>query len=557
MAKPAVAKILLIFVLLCALAAGAKERKDETPRFVSKVSLVLIPAVVTDHAGQHLAGLKKDDFTVLEDGHPQNIAILEEIETHPGLLHRVSPDQESFTNMIAPEARSERLTLIVLDMLNTAFEDQVRARRDLLKFLSESLQPGEPVALMTIGSGGLRVLNDFTTDPKLLIETVKKVRGELSVSERVMQDTADLQNSLLVRRRTGIAPQNPSEMTDELMGFGTGILDRFEDLQHSYGFTTTMQALRQIAEAFSGVPGRKSLIWATGGLPFLAEDPARMRFPSTELLAQYEATWNALNEAQIAVYPLDVGGLFNPGFVSPRFRYASPYRYFGPVTDTSNLERLGQMTGGKLCVAKWNLSDCYRLTQSDAAQYYLIGYYASRSKGRTGWRKLTVKVDRNGAQVRARSSYYVAPKPADPAKTEQREMELAVLSPTDFTAVPLVVRWTGRQPDGDKTRLRFHFEVPGNAVSIDLENNNHLSLAFAAFAKTSRGGIGGDFVKDLEGNLPPEVARQIGIQGVSYDGHIEVSPGAYNVRFIVRDNLTGRMGTVTVPLEVAQASAGK
>jgi len=129
-------------------------------------------------------------------------------------------------------------------------------------------------------------------------------------------------------------------------------------------------------------------------------------------------------------------------------------------------------------------------------------------------------------------------------------MELAVLSPTDFTAVPLTVHWTGREPQGDKTTVGFHYEVPGRGVSIDSDENNRISLAFAAFAKTSRGGIAGHFSKDLEGNLPEPVAQQVAIQGVSYDGQFAVAPGDYIVRFVVRDNLTGRLGTVSVPLHV-------
>jgi len=147
----AVAKIAVISTLLISISAAAADRQkknDEATRFVSRVSLVLIPTVVSDHSGQHVSGLKKQDFVVLEDGRPQDIALFEEIETRPGVFHRVSAGQDSFTNIVPAEARPQRLTLIVLDMLNTRFEDQVRARRDLLKFISETLQPGDPHQLL-------------------------------------------------------------------------------------------------------------------------------------------------------------------------------------------------------------------------------------------------------------------------------------------------------------------------------------------------------------------------------------------------------------------------
>lgn len=546
-ARPWLAAILLL--ALPATLGGYKEKKDGSPpKFVSHTSLVLVPAVVTDHSGAHVAGLTKDDFAVLENEQGQKISIFEEIKTEPGELRRVTPEQAAYSNVVAPEAKTQRLTMIILDTLNTRFEDQVHARRELLKFIDETLRPGEPVALMTIGANGLNVINDFTTDPKILIAAVKKVRGQPSNMERSAADMADLETSLQMQRQLGRAPSSQDMITDQLEGFQSGAFDQFEQMQNMFTIEKTLRALRQIAESFSGVPGRKTLIWATGGLPFVADDPSMFNFRSGNLLTLYESTWNALNESQIAVYPLDMGGLFNPGFVSPRF--GRVVRYRRTIDSVSNLETFAKMTGGKLCVYKVSLSGCYNDSQKDSTQYYLIGYYTNTAKGKTGWRKIDVKVRKPNLEVRARTSLYVSDKPPDPKKAEREDMDTAIISPTDFTAVPMLVRWTGRTPDGPKTRLTFRYNVPGAGVTIDAENDNLISLGFAAFAKTRKGGIAGDFVKELEGKLPAATAQQVVAQGVMYDGEIEVPPGKYTVRFIVRDNLSGRMGTVSVPLEV-------
>jgi VWFA-related protein len=453
---------------------------------------------------------------------------------------------------VDPGAKSQRLTMIVLDMLNTHFQDQVQARRQLLKFLSESLQPGEPVALMTMGSAGLHVVNDFTTNPNDLMAAVKKVRGEISTMEKSENESADLQEMLARQQqqlgRSGVVPQSQGDMVDALMGFQSGTLDKFEGLQQQFGLEITMRSLRQIAESFAGVPGRKSLIWATGGLPFVADDPSTMRYMSSEMMSQYEATWNALNDSQISVYPLDVSTLFNTGFVSPRFGRFRSYR--SAASSVSNLEDFAKMTGGRLCIARMNMEDCFRETQHDASQYYMLGFYIDRAKGKPGWRKVTVKTWKQGFEVRARTSYYIPEHVPDPAKSERIDMETAIVSPTDFTAVPMLVAWTGRTAAGPKTKLTFRYRVPGPGITVD-EESNTLSLAFAAFAKTSSGGIAGDYVKEVEGKLPPDKAQAMKAQGIVYDGQIEVPPGKYTVRFIVRDNLTGRMGTVSVPLEIA------
>ena len=79
----------------------------------------------------------------------------------------------------------------------------------------------------------------------------------------------------------------------------------------------TLEALREIGEAYSGIPGRKSLIWATGGFPFQIEDAARFGMYERALLPAYEEAWRTLNRGNIAVYPLDVEDLINPAFVGP------------------------------------------------------------------------------------------------------------------------------------------------------------------------------------------------------------------------------------------------
>src|ERR1700751_1239002 len=89
------------------------------------------------------------------------------------------------------------------------------------------------------------------------------------------------------------------------------------------------------------------------------------------LVELYESTWNALNHSQITVYPLDMGGLFSPGYLSPRFR-----RYYQPkrmVDTVANLENFAKMTGGRLCEYKLSLAQCFDKTEQDSNQYYMIG----------------------------------------------------------------------------------------------------------------------------------------------------------------------------------------
>jgi len=522
------------------------------PVFFSRTSLVLVPTVVTDKMGNHLTGLTRGDFQILEDNKDERIAIFEETNTSSGAIRRVDPNDAGFSNVVAPDSKAQRLTLIVLDTLNTRFADQVHARRELVRFIDETLQPGEAVAILTIGSNGLSVVNDFTTDPKVLSAAVKKVRSEPSQEERIAPPETDPPLSQRLAKTLGYGPRSLDEIADKLDEFQGAAFDRFEQLQQANNVEITLMALRQIAESFAGIPGRKSLILATGGLPFITDDPTSFSFRTERLLAAYESTWSALNHAQIAVYPLDMGGLFNPGFVSARF--GKPVHYRRMVDSVGNLETMARKTGGRRCEYKMSLSGCFSASLKDESQYYLLGYYSDSSKGRMGWRKLDVSTHRANAVVEARDGYYVSPKPHDAKKAASDDMNVAITSPVDFTSVPMLVRWTGRTAQGVNTRLSFRFNVPGTGFTIDRTNQNEISLAFAAFAKVSANTAAGEFVKDLEGKLSDETVENIIKQGIVYDGALDVPAGKYSVRFIVRDNLSGRIGTVTVPLEVEKGA---
>src|SRR5580692_13011124 len=102
----------------------AKDKENAEVKFTARAELVLIPTLVTDKSGNHISGLKKEDFTVLENGAPQKIATFEEITSDAHRLSRPKNPNE-FSNSMAGETSSRRITLLMLDLINTRFVDQV------------------------------------------------------------------------------------------------------------------------------------------------------------------------------------------------------------------------------------------------------------------------------------------------------------------------------------------------------------------------------------------------------------------------------------------------
>jgi len=89
--------------------------------------LVTLSVVVTNHAGVHIDDLNKDDFTLLEDGKEQKIAIFEKIKKTTGSLPHTSAHPNQFSNVRANDASLTQMTIIVLDMINTPVQDQIHA----------------------------------------------------------------------------------------------------------------------------------------------------------------------------------------------------------------------------------------------------------------------------------------------------------------------------------------------------------------------------------------------------------------------------------------------
>jgi hypothetical protein len=153
--------------------------------------------------------------------------------------------------------------------------------------------------------------------------------------------------------------------------------------------------------------------------------------------------------------------------------------------------------------------------------------------------------------VRARSGYYIA-RPTEEMGRKDRELETALVSPLDFTGVPLTVLWTATSSwtDVAERRIGFSFRISAGGAKVDEQDSNHISLEFTALATNAAGVRSGVFSQTVDGKLNPDAAKAVKSEGLTYPGSISLLPGEYRVTFGVRDNLSGLIGTVSAPLVV-------
>ena len=528
--------------------SGVLAAQDAPVILKSTTRLVQVSVVVQDHKGVPVADLKKENFLVKDNGKPQKISEFS-VESNgklPSAPEKLPPN--IFTNELEQRAGTpSSVTIILLDALNTKWEDQAYARAQVVKFL-QTIQPGDRVGIYTLGRG-LHVLHDFTTDSSGLLERLKHYNGQnlpdLAASEPVLMDNETLALDNWFNGRGG----------------GNGAEADFFTVNRVLG---TLHSIEFIANHVARLPGRKNLIWVSGGFPLdigfdsIEEfhDNSREHRTFSE---DVDRTVRAVNNANLAIYPVDARGLV----VDQRFSAAnqkidlSPKLSLGPVVkNQQTMQELASRTGGRAYYNTNDLKNAIRDAIGDSQVTYTIGYYPASETYDGKFHKLDVKIeDRSGLNIRYRKGYFdQADKPQDD-KIRRTELNDAVFSPLDSSALGLVV---AIRPD-TPAKGKFVVLVKVDQRGISLQPNGErwagrLDMTFVQ--KDEAGHQYGGLDDKIELNLSKPNYDKILKEGLVYSKSLDLQPKANQLRVIVRDSASGTLGSITVPFRdiVHQAS---
>jgi hypothetical protein len=174
----------------------------------------------------------------------------------------------------------------------------------------------------------------------------------------------------------------------------------------------------------------------------------------------------------------------------------------------------------------------------------MVGFYVDKST-KEGWHKLQVKVD--GANTRSRNGF-LFPLP-EPEKTRELDINTAAQSLLPELGIPFKGEWTTTHKKGDKVSNGLDLQVAPAANVVDLEQRK-LNLEFLAIARARDGKIAGQFAQQIKKDLSPEAVAMIQQSGIGYKYTLDLPPGDYLVRIVVRDNNTGRTGAANSLLKV-------
>jgi hypothetical protein len=278
-----------------------------------------------------------------------------------------------------------------------------------------------------------------------------------------------------------------------------------------------------------------------------------------------------LNDANVAVYPIDARGLVvalpdastrissstarNPQAMAR----LSTARLSNQTATLQTMQSFAEATGGRAFYNTNDLEKAFEHASDDSSSYYLLGYYRESNDNKPGWRKLKVKLNKSGLNLRTRTGYFVK-KPSDQASGPDEDVKVALRAPMDFTGIPLAVKWESPdKPEGKpfsgqlepgKKQAVFDLQVGANSLFYDQNDRNHLTFEVVAIARKPTGETAGSFAQTIDAHPKPETLANMVKAGLTYRNQLQLEPGEYSVRFVVRDVLGGQVGSVLAPLKV-------
>jgi VWFA-related protein len=509
--------------------------------FVLKMNgeLVLTNVVARDaKTGGLVQGLRQSDFSIYENGKQQKIDTFdfESVDkatplneaTVSGLAAGTTGNGSKAVVVAKPEdLRNHRLIVMFFDLTSMQPEDLDRSVAAAQEFLKTKMQPADLVALVSLGDT-LKVDQDFTADKKALIGEVAVYNG----TEGQGFAEGATANSNQVEDTTGYTP-------DE---------SEYNDLNTD----RELFALRAVAKSLEKITEKKSLLYFSGGI---SRD-------GIENQASLRAAINSAVRANLAIYSVDTRGLqaISPlGDASTGSLRGTGAYNGGALTNNMNanfasqevMATLSTETGGKAFLDSNDFAPAFAQVERDTSAYYAIGFRSTNPLRDGRYRKLTIKANRPGIKLEYRPGYY-APADFQHSGHQDREQELEEQLASDLPATDMAVYLDAMYFRLDENRffVPVSLIVPGSQIPfVKGGDKDKATLDIIGTVIDEAKRPIGHARETVKLNLDPSLqARQRNIQ---YTTSFNLPPGKYRLKFVVRENQTGRMGSfeaeITLP----------
>jgi VWFA-related protein len=509
-----------------------------TYRLNLNANIVLTNVVVRDKkTGAVVKGLKASDFTIYEDKKPQKIisfdyqnvdeaAVLAEKSTASGKASIADLLERNFAAS-PKELKDHRLIVIFFDLSSMQDEDIDRAVEAAEKYVKTQMQPADLVALVSM-STGLTMDQDFTSNKEALLRGLGKYNGT---------DETGFANG-----GTG----STSGTADDTSAFAA------DDTEYnSLNTDRELLAIRTIAKSLERVEQRKSMLYFSGGLTR----------NGIENQASLRAATNEAAKANMAIYSVDTRGLQALPPVGDAstgsLRGTSAYSGASATAQLSSnfgsqetLDTLSMDTGGKAFFDSNDFAPAFQQVQHDTEAYYILGFKSTDQRQDGSYRHLTVKVNREDVKIEYRPGYYAG---ADfqHQKTEDREEALTEQMHSDLPATDVAVYLQALYFMSSKNLyfIPVNVIVPGSQIPfVKGGDKDKATLDIVGQVKDAQGIVVGNVRQTVK--LAVDAAAEVQRKNIQYSTGFTLAPGRYHLKFVVRENQTGNMGSFETDIQV-------
>lgn len=585
---------LLVILLLCAAQTLAQEtgkapRAAEQDEEVVTVrsQLVNLDVVVKDNKGKYVTDLKAEDFVVVENGVPQKVLFFDPPLTGGEGVAPTSQAGVASGEGTRPRAgRPRNIISLVLDGQTTDLANMKQAIAGAVKYIRERVEETDRVAVFSVSSSGLQLIQSFTGDKERLVAAVESAYTGSNASKNFEQ--RDLAGNISQLRDKAAAGQGLEAVASTpgqgQMLAGPALAEQMmvnRTLQQYLVLRTTLSlqqsrpilaALAAICEGQRSVPGKKTLILFSQGFV----SPAVLDW-------QVRSTIDIANRANVAIYVIDSAGLRAgapasgalvpsaplagvSGIVSQEERIRAVggenvfdrARFEGVNREYDILYRISEDSGGKFIKNTNDIAKGLNRVDDEIRSRYTLGYQSTDPNFDGGFRKIKLEVQRPGVEVITRPGYYaIAPDEVVPLSPDDKKLLAGFAAAESSPQLPLSVELIPFRSGQGLYTVPVSIELPPTAVKFERKGDRQrMHLDFLGVVREGEGSrilsrLGGSF----EVTLTDEQYRAVTANNIFYRQDMALAPGDYTVELVVRDRLSGKVAARREKLSVPEAGA--
>ena len=512
-----------------------------TATFRSSVDLVTVNVVVRDKNGNIVRGLTRDDFTITEDGRPQTVSTFDfeeiatsaveaapvEIPTILGSVGRASAAVAAAPAAPAPsiDMHGRRVIALFFDLSSMQPEEATRSAAAAREYVEKRLTPSDLVAIVTL-STTLQVVQEFTSDRALLLQTIDRLSG---VEGMGFEETA------------------AADATDD-----TATAFSADDAEFAlFNTDRRLQAIQALIEAMAPIEQKKSLIYFSGGMTQSGLD---------NRVAIRTVTDRAVR-SNVSIYAADSRGLQALGpagdatQASTRGQSAFSGRAVSARFDSMSasqdaLTAMAEDTGGRAFFDQNDFKSVFDRVVADTSAYYLLGFSSTNPSKDGRFRRIRVSLKRSDLKLEYRAGYYAGRDFAHSGK-EDREQQLQeqLFSDLSVTDLPVYASSAYFRIKGDRYFVPLWVVVPVSKLPIDkTKANAKATLDLLAVVRDPQQRPIARIRDTI--NLSVSPTEEVQRKNVQYQTDLELPPGLFQLKVVVRENETGQLGSFEAIISV-------